>query len=266
MRGMLGLGLWLVMGWCQAQTAELRMPVQGEIGIDPQGNVFDYTISTLLTPGVKQLVDRSVRQWKFEPVVRNGKPGYAKSRMDLTLIAHKMDAGYQLQVEHVRFTGSRAAVSMVPPRYPRDAAIQGIGADVLVAVRIDREGEVLDVVAVQSALPNTRGSERVLDKWRKLFEVASIDAAKRWRFKPADPMLEEEGETTIVVPVDFRMGDAAGRPTGWRYESAGSARPIPWLEPAQQTFDATGLKQGEALALDFSMKLKTSVVGTTLGR
>lgn len=265
MRRMLGWGLLLVMGWSQAQTTELRMPVKGEIGIDPQGNVFDYTISTLLTPEVKQVVDRSVRQWKFEPVIRDGKPGYAKSRMDLTLIAHKVDAGYQLQVEHVRFTGSRESVSMVPPRYPSEAIRQRISADVLLAIRIDRDGKVQDAMAVQSALPNTKGSERVLNRWRKLFEDASVEVAKRWRFKPADSSLEEENETTVIVPVDFRMEDMAGYPpAGWRYESAGPARPIPWLEPGQQTFDATGLKDGEVLALDFSIKLKTNVVGIML--
>ncbi|MBB3276061.1 MULTISPECIES: energy transducer TonB [unclassified Pseudoxanthomonas] len=267
MKGIWGIALWLLAALAQAQTqtqtAELRMPVNGEIGIDPAGSVFDYRIDSELTPEVKALVERSVRQWKFEPVLRGGVATHAKARMHLTLIAHQVDGGFQLKVEEARFSGYRKTALMNPPRYPPEAARAGISGDVLVAVRVDAQGEVVDAAAVQSAWPYEKISESAMRYWGKVLEKASVDAARKWRFEPSDPAQSEPADTTLVVPISFRV-NAPLATAGWRQESAGPARPIPWLEPAQQAFDATGLKQGEALALDYSVKLKTPVVGTAL--
>lgn len=264
MKGMWGIALWLLAIVAQAQTAELRMPVEGEIGIDPAGAVFDYRIDSELTPQVKALVERSVRQWKFEPVLRDGVAVPAKARMRLTLIAHQVAAGFQLQVEQVRFSGYRDSVKMMPPRYPVEAGINGISADILVAVRVNAKGRVVEAVAVQTSWPDDKVSEDGRRYWAKILEKSSTEAARRWVFEPADPALHETGETTMVVPVSFWAGNGAPAGKGWRYESAGPSRPIPWLDSAQQTFDATGLKEGEVLALDYSVKLKTPVVGTAL--
>lgn len=264
MKGIWGIALWLLAAVAHAQTAELRMPVNGEIGIDPAGAVFDYRIDSELTPQVKALVERSVRQWKFEPVLRGGVATHAKARMHLTLIAHPVSTGYQLQVEQVRFSGYRASIKMTPPRYPVEAARGGVGGSVLVAVRVNAEGRVVDASAVQTSWPYSKVNEAGRRYWGKLLEKASLEAARRWTFEPVDPALHETGDATLVVPVNFWVGEATPPDAGWRRESAGPSMPIPWLAPEQQDFDASGLKQGEVLALDYSVKLKTSVVGTAL--
>lgn len=266
MKGIWGIALWLLVAVAaHAQTAELRMPVSGEIGIDPDGAVFDYRLDTELTPAVAALVERSVRQWKFEPVLRGGVATRAKARMRLTLIAHQVPSGFQLQVEQVRFSAYRDPVKMLPPRYPAEAARSSISGDVLVAVRVNPEGRVVEAIAVQTSWPDNKvGGEDSQRYWARIFEKASVEAARRWVFEPADPALHETGDATLVVPVNFWTGNVSPPGRGWRHESAGQARPIPWLEPTQQTFDASGLRQGEALALDYSVKLKTSVVGTAL--
>lgn len=263
MKGIWGIALWLLAIVAQAQTAELRMPVEGEIGIDPAGAVFDYRIDSELTPQVKALVERSVRQWKFEPVLRDGVAVPAKARIHLTLIAHPVAGGFQLKVEEARFSGYRKTASMNPPRYPVEAARAGVSGDVLVAVRVDARGKVMDAAAVQNSWPYKRISESAMRYWGKVLEKASVDAARKWTFEPADSTQAESADTTLLVPVSFRV-DAPLATEGWRQESAGPARPIPWLDSTQQTFDATGLKEGEVLALDYSVKLKTPVVGTAL--
>lgn len=265
MRKALGVFLLLVLGVFQAQAADLRMEVSGEIGIDGQGKVFDYVIKTIVTPELKQLIDRSVRSWQFEPVLHGGKPGYAKADMKLTLLAKKVDAGYQLQVERVRFTGSRGAVAMPPPRYPMESARAGVMGSVLVALRVDAEGKVRDAVAVQTSLPYRNLSQKKIEALGKPFEKASIDAAKKWRFEAADPERGDAAETTLVVPVDFWLDDAPGPVReGWHVEPNSIVRPIPWLAADRQQFDTDGLKQGEALALDSPVKLKTEVAGHSL--
>lgn len=265
MRKALGMFLLLVLGAFQAQAADLRMDVSGEIGIDGQGKVFDYVIQTVVTPEVKQLIDRSVRGWQFAPVVRDGKPGYAKANMKLTLLAKKVDAGYQLQVERVRFTGHRKPVSMTPPRYPMGSARAGVMGNVLLALRIDAAGKVQDVMAVQTSLPYRNLSQKKIEAFGKPFEQASIEAAKKWAFEPANLEWGDDAETTLIVPVDFTLGDAPSQARdGWHVEPNSVMRPIPWLAADQQRFDATGLKQGEALALDLPVKLKTDVIGRSL--
>ena len=264
MKRLWGLALWMLAVSAPAQDAQLRLPVNGEIGVDPNGAVFDYRIDTVLTPEVKALVERSVRQWKFEPVLRDGKATHAKARIHLTLIAREMSEGFQLQVENVRFSGYRDALSMKPPRYPKQAAINGVGGDVLVAVRVDAAGKVIDAVAVQTSWPYKKVAAKAAEKWGTLLETASVEAARGWTFEPVDAALHEQGDTTLIVPISYRMNLDRPPREGWHYESAGPTRPIPWLDPARQAFDASGLRDGETLALDYSMKLKTPVVGTLL--
>ena len=237
----------------------------GEIAIDQAGAVYDYKIGTLLTPEVKQLVERVVRQWKFEPVVRDGKPVHARSSMHLTLMATPVEAGYRLQVEDVRFLGTRSMKTAVPPRYPREAMRSAISAIVLVAARIDADGKVLDAAAARSALVGVRGSDRIAEKWRQRFEASCVEAMKQWTFQPADLAAGDPPETTIIVPVVFQTADAGPIDRVWRAnDMVGPPHPIPWLAPAQQVFDADGLREGQMLALDSPLKLQTNVEGTTL--
>jgi len=265
MRKAMGLFLLLVLGVFQARADDLRMEVSGEVGIDGQGKVFDYVIKTLVTPEVKQLIDKSVRSWQFEPVINDGKPGYAKVNMRLTLLAKKVDAGYQLQVERVRFSGSRGAVSMQPPRYPLESARAGIMGSVLVAIRIDAAGKVLDAIAVQTTLPYRNLKPKQVEKLGKPFEKASVEAAKQWVFDPARLEWGDTPETTLIIPVDYTLGDMPDRVRdGWHVEPDSVVRPIPWLAADKQHFDAEGLKKGESLVLDSPVKLKSKVEGVTL--
>ena len=248
-----------------AEDKPLRMEVMGEIAIDHAGAVYDYKINTLLTPEVKQLVERVVRQWKFEPVVRDGKPVYARSNMHLTLLATPVEAGYRLQVEDVRFLGNRSMKTAVPPRYPREATRSSIGAIVLVAARVDADGKALDAAAARSALVGVRGSDRVAEKGRQRFEASCVEAMKQWTFQPADLAAGGPPETTIIVPIVFQTADAGPIDRVWRANDlVGPPHPIPWLPPAQQAFDAEGLREGQMLALDSPVKLRTNIEGTTL--
>lgn len=255
--------LLIVPGLLAAQDRqELRLDVAGEIGIDRQGAVYDYNISSILTQELKAVVDKAVRQWTFEPVLRDGKPVYAKSGMRMTLAALPVANGYQLRIENLRFLGQRRTKKMDPPRYPSDAMRAGVSAMVLVALRIAPDGEVLDAAPAQTRLLGPKG-EKNDQRMAGSFEKVSIDAAKRWRFQPADAAAgDAEGETTLIVPIEYTLqGMAFGE--GWR-EGGSPAKPIPWLPSDKQHYDAAGLKQGESLAVGGSFKLKENVVGKTL--
>jgi TonB family protein len=255
--------LLAVPGLLMAQDRqELRLDVAGEIGIDRQGEVYDYTINSILTPELKALVDKTVRQWKFEPVLRNGEPVYAKTGMRMILAALPVAAGYQMRIENLRFVGARKPESMEPPRYPREAMLRDVGGTVLVAVRVGADGKVLDAVAAQSQLYGKGGKTNSDGKLASMLEQASVDAAKRWKYQVADAAAGDAPETTLIVPIEYRVNQTVTS-AGWR-EGASTAKPIPWLPSDKQHYDAAGLKQGESMAVDNGFKLKENVVGKTL--
>lgn len=255
--------LLVLPGLLFAQDKELRLDVAGEIGIDPQGAVYDYNIGTILTPELKALVGKAVQQWKFEPVMRDGKAVHAKSGMRLILAAVPVASGYQMRIENVRFLGTRQVRRMEPPRYPMDPLKAGVGAVILVAVRVGENGDVLDVAPAQTRLIGATRSEKSAENMRKVFEKSSLEAAKRWKYHPADVAAGDAPETTLLVPVEYRLEGMFADQNGWQ-EGPSAAKPIPWLPADKQRYDAKGLKQGESIALDNPLKFKQEVVGTTL--
>lgn len=254
--------LWPVMG--SAQNKPLKLEVSGMIAIDHSGAVYDYTIDSILTPEVKQVVDRSVRRWTFEPVMRDGKPVYAKSRMHLTLNALPVANGYALQIDRVNFSGSRVGQSRVPPKYPMEALRASVGASVLVAVRVDQAGDVIDAAAAQSTLLGVRASGRNQELWRKVFEKASVAAVRQWKFQPADVMAGDEPDATVLIPITFTTGDTPHPSGGWRSDLAGPQHPIPWLSTDKQHYDASGLTDSQSLTLNNPVRLKESMEGKAL--
>lgn len=243
----------------------LQLDVIGDITIDQQGAVHDYKINTALAPEVQRLVDTAVRKWRFERIVREGKPVNAKTRMDLLLTATPTEGGYRLKIDRVQFGGRQgAATTMVPPRYPQDAKQLGIGAEVVVAMRIDQQGNVVDAEALRSRLLGFSGKERAGARMRERFERVSTEAAKAWKYRPADLANGEVAQTSIAIPFLFCTAGACPASSGWRPAETAPQHPVPWLAADKQQFNVDGLRPGASLALDNDIKLQTAVVGTTL--
>lgn len=248
-----------------AQDKPLRLGVFGDITIDEQGNVIDHQLETQVSEAVRGVVDRAVRKWKFEPVLRDGVPVRARTGMDLELVAEPVAQGLQLRIDQIDFGARRSARKMLPPRYPDAASRVGIEADILLAVRIDAAGKVTDLFAVQTVLRD--GGKVLLDnRWQRAFESTTLAAAKAWRFEPATPDMGETADETVIVPVGFMLEGASPLAmSGWHPDEASARKLIPWLPASEQDYDPTGLKDGEAMALGASpVKLKSPVVGTTL--
>ncbi|MCI4568107.1 energy transducer TonB [Lysobacter sp. CFH 32150] len=239
----------------------LELDVSGELIIDKQGAVLDYKINAPLEPPVKQLVDTAVRKWRFEPVLRGGVPVNAKSLMYLSLTAMPVDAGYQLKVDRVRFGGTRIlATHPILPRYPLEAVRARVNAEVIVALRIDGDGKVVDAVAVRSRLLNAKGPEKLQAALRKRFEQASVIATKSWTYQAAEA--GDVPETTVLLPVSYCVGEGCQTRTGeWRVADATNpAHPVPWLPADKQQFDTDGLRDGQMIAVDNAIKLQAPVV------
>jgi hypothetical protein len=258
------LMLLSILGVCTAQAQDMRLQVKGDLLIDTDGRVADYTVEDKISEPMRVLLDKSVRSWAFEPTLRDGQAVRVRTQLHLTLAARKRDSGdYLLQVEQIRFTGMRKAIKQTPPRYPSEAARANISGDLLMAVRINAEGKVVDVAPVQASLPYRKVQEKDVAYWGKMFERSAREAMRDWRYEPADPQ-SGETDTTLIVPIGYRVGDLELAGDGWRRDSAGPAQRIPWLSESDQQFDPSGLKEGENIALGAQPVFKTPVLGTVL--
>lgn len=90
-------------------------------------------------------------------------------------------------------------VTLTPPRYPKDAVDQKVEGTVILIVDVAADGTVSKVV-VERAKP------------AGVFDAASMEAVKKWTFKP-----KMNGGKAVAsrvrVPVDFRMDDPDAKPS-----------------------------------------------------
>lgn len=257
--------LWPLAGNAARPLPMYELQVEGRIAIGPDGAVRDYTLQSKLAPEIAAVVDRRVREWKFEPILLDGKPVIAETTMRLALLATPQDADrYALTIQNVWFGTPGRTGTMTPPRYPKDAVYAGLGAKVILVLRLDPKGNVVDVVPEQTSL-TASGSERVAASWRQVFERASIAAAKKWKFDVTETIGGQPVESSIRVPVVYTLGNA-GDTGQWKAFVPGPVRPVPWVGPetvASQA-DRDRLGDGDMQPLDSRFRLREGVVGTAL--
>lgn len=251
------MALMLLSSVLFAQDKPLRLKVSGDITIDKDGNVGGYKLETPISDTVRSLIDKTVKKWRFEPVLRGGSAVYAKCGMKLEVVAIPVEGGLQLRVDKASFQAGRRVRRMAPPAYPTEEHARGFSADLLLAVRVDGAGNVRDTFVVQSMLNS--GEESVSNsRANRNFEKATLAAAKTWKFEPADLSIGEEADATLIVPIDFMREYSALAASGWKPGEAAARRLIPWLPASEQDYDPAGLKRGEMLSLGSSpVKLRT---------
>lgn len=248
-----------------APAQNKQLDIYGEIAIDKEGAVYAVDFETIVVPEVKQLVDASIRKWRFEPVIRDGKPVYAKSNVSLTLLAVAVDNGYRLQIERARFYTDREAVVRKAPEYPSEAVRAGFGADLLVALRVDKDGNVQEATVLQTRLLGRNGADtKGPSGLRTKFERTTIETYKEWKYKPADPEAGESADATILTRMSYRTGDQPRDKGGWIPQMQEPFKPVPWLAQDKQQLDAEGLKVGQSIAMGEGVKLRTPVEGKAL--
>jgi len=247
----------------------LEMSADGEVQIAPDGSVSDYRLQSKLSPAIADLVDKDVRRWQFQPILVDGKAVVAKTAMHLELKAEPADGkdNYRIRVTEVRFGELRRAARMRPPHYPKEAVIAHLGAKVLLAVRLDETGKVLDVQPYQTSLDARASSENEAERWRKMFEQASMTAARTWQWNMSETINGKTVGASVIVPIAFTVRDVGKpEPTGWRALIPGPVHPAPWMNSTTlaDSSDLSSLKDDETVSLDSKFRLKDSVVGKTL--
>ena len=260
--------------------AVITMRLDGEISVDPQGRVHDYKVRTETTPGVRQLLDRVIPTWRFEPVLVDGKAVLARAPMRLVLAAAPSDGNYKIHVDNVLFMPNSDeeyaadkkirdaidgyainSVSMRPPSYPAPLLHAGVSGIVLLNVRVAPDGRVEEAFAVQSSLLDVKGHAKRLEPGRLALERNAVVAARDWRFRvdAPDPAGLTPAERTLRIPVHYVIDEAGKRElTGnWRHEFRGPNVTAPWLRASRDTMvvGVSDLASGEMLSGSPSLRL-----------
>jgi hypothetical protein len=258
--------------WAAASQAapELEMSADGEIQVARDGSVSDYRLESALPPAVAALVDRDVRRWLFEPVVVDGEAVVAKSAMHLALRAEPVDGTdqYRVRIANIYFGAPRHNDSTRPPRYPHAAVAAHLGARVLLAVRFDETGKVVDAAPYQTSLDARTRSEKEAEHWRKLFEQASVAAARQWRYDPSETINGKPIGARAIVPIVYSLRDlgSAPQPGKWKAYVPGPVYDVPWLD-SQHVADSQGLADlpdDVSLPVDSHLHLRGNVIGSLL--
>ena len=251
-----GAGAPLLAGDATAQTAravrataEMSMVLSGHIEVTPEGAVSSLVLDqkAMVAPGIASFVEGTIGGWRFEPTLRAGQAVATRAPLRVRLRGKAAaDGGYEISMTSVDFseydpkaTDSVTRKNMPPPRYPEDVFRSGGQGDVLLLVKVARDGTVADVIAEQVNM-TVVAPERTLAKMRDLLAKASTSGARKWTFIP--PTTGENSTRdfwTVRVPVNFALNSDTGsngnaqpeRYGRWRAYIPGPRQAAPWRKP-----------------------------------
>ena len=155
-----------------ARKAEVGGIVILEAKTDEKGNVLGTRILRSI-PLLDQAAVDAVKQWKYEPMVIDGKPfpviftvtvrfTLKESRSDKAL--DKFAAGAVRAEKNIP-----KLIREVRPVYPEIARVAVVQGVVILGIRIDEAGKVVDVIVLRS-IP--------------LLDQAAIDSVRQWVYEP----------------------------------------------------------------------------------
>ncbi|HEX7341801.1 MAG TPA: energy transducer TonB [Rhodanobacteraceae bacterium] len=223
-----------------AQTSDVQasMLIKGTIAINTDGSVAGYTLHDpgQLPKGVLEEMAKAVPQWKFQPVLRDGKAVRAKSVMHVRLVVKPAGGGkFGISVAGAYFGNAAKSTTTVsekhvfPPRYPRyDDFVPGT---VYLMLKIGRDGKVQHVAARQVDL-GIQGSATQMKQWRQVLTQVSTKAARQWTFTPpVQGPRAADAYWVVSIPMNFRRrGRHVSRYGQWQAYIPGPVHFIPWLD------------------------------------
>lgn len=231
----------------------------GEIRIGPDGRVLSHALSDHVPRPVAEAISRSIATWIFEPVTEDGVPVIAETRMHLTIEAleHSRDE-LALRVGQVWFGDELVPEMTRAPVYPERAIERGVGARVLLALRLQPDGRVLDAHPYQTSF--AKGTDRRLaNRLRRDFERASVAAARTWHYAPE---LVASLGPSLLVPVQYSLHREPPTQASWFLFDPGEIVPPPWPFDPSGVAGRSSLEGGRAVREDPRIRLHTEVAGT----
>jgi len=169
----------------KARQARVQGLVIIEAKVDEQGNVVDARVLRSI-PVLDQAAIDAVKQWKYEPLIVEGKP----RKVVFTVTVNFQLEGSDRDKAVAKFAQGavKAEGDIKPPKlikevapvYPEAARVAGVQGVVILSVKADENGRVADVMVLRS-IP--------------LLDQAAIDAVKQWTYEP----FVKDGEAEPIV-------------------------------------------------------------------
>lgn len=248
-----------------AQQYELE--AYGKIEIGPDGTVHKLELDNSLPKAVRHLIDANVAKWRFEPILVDGRAVIASTRVSLDLVAKPVgNDEYQMSVAKVFFGAPDADKKNKLPLYPRRAVKTRLEARVLLELKLDAEGRVVGAHPYQTSLSRVE-IPLVARGLRRLFEEASVEAAKTWRYELTEIVDGRPTESYVVVPISYKIYEGSNHEHSgqWQAFFPGPVTPAPWSAARELAeSDTNTLDDGVAMSLDSRFKLLSDVEGKAL--
>jgi hypothetical protein len=246
------------------------------------GAVEFYRIESKVPAAVAQKAQALVMPLRFEPVLVDGRAVRANARMRVTLVAKPMgDDRFDMRLDGFSFPDDDADAGAAgdtarpdgirlrvdhksPPGYPEVAARAGIEADVLVQVRIGRDGRIAEASIRQSSLVGAGGNSRTVARLLGEFELRSLRAIRGWHVAVGIPDGVEPtaAQMSAWIPVRYRMqGHPPVPPPGeWQWVVRSQKRPAEWLppDPGRPLVGVADAGEGDVIAGDRGFRLATA--------
>lgn len=248
----------------ESKVPAIELSAEGEIAIGTNGQVSDYRLKNTLSPTIVALVDRNVRGWKFEPVLVDGSPVVAKTTLRILLKAEPVFGKdeYAISISSISFGGPTLRGTVKPPIYPSNAAAAGLGAQVLLVLRLSAAGKVTGVHPYQTSLDARVPSDSEAENWRRTFERISVDTVRHWRYDMPETLGGKTVPMSVILPIVFSVG----RRSGWNAWEPGPVHRAPWMDNGElaDKRDLSAIKDGQAQSLDSHFHLRDDVIGKAL--
>ena len=144
---------------------------------DEQGNILDARILRSV-PLLDAAAIEAVKQWKYEPLVLDGRARKVVFTVTVRFVLKEKSQEFAKAFETFARGAVKAEGDLKPPRlikevapvYPEAARQAGVDGVVILSVRADQEGRVVDSMVLRS-IP--------------LLDQAAIDAVRQWVYEPA---------------------------------------------------------------------------------
>lgn len=224
--------------------------IAGSLVIAENGTVQSTSLDVEGGEGADEAINKMilgiVNSWRFEPATVDGKPVISQTHVFVRLVAHQKDDGnFSISVKGATFTADASTNVTDYPQWNKDGKSphsrqlerDEIGGTVYLALRIDGQGHVADVVPEQVNLSKPE-SDATMAKWREELATPAIEAARTWTFTPPTTgPLAAQHEWTIHVPVKLGRSGGSGRGkqprSAWQTYVPGPVLPVPWLQGKQ---------------------------------
>lgn len=228
-----------------ADTARFTAEVGGRLTIGPEGQVVDVQLrdAEWMGEAVVEGYLETIRGWRFEPIIEDGKAINATGEMRLRLAALRNDTDKtaHFAIEQAWFPDPEQSRELPEgmkrqPVYPADAARNGIGAVVILVARVDDQGVPRDVAVDYLHLSGRNpGSheKRLAGQFAKVSEAA----ARHWRLEGAD------ARGLVRIPVKYTPPAFSPPRAGWERVYPVALETPDWLAEA---------RAGESQVLDLA--------------